>query len=69
MCSTQPLKNLKSYAHIIPEQESPVIQCAYLTEVANGPDGDDKLFPRPIPEDGVIEEFNPEVGSADGTEP
>lgn len=46
-----------------------VIKYANLTGAAIGPDGDDKLLPRPIPEGGGLEEFNPDEGSTDGTEP
>jgi len=34
-----------------------------------GPDEDDKLWPRTIPEDPGSEEFTPDAGSIDCTEP
>jgi hypothetical protein len=51
------------------EQEYPVIKYANLAEAAIGPEGDDKLLPRLIPEGGALEELNPDEGSTDDTEP
>lgn len=56
------------HIHIL-TQEYQVIKYANLTEAAIGPDEDDKLFPRLIPEGGGLEELNPDEGRAEGTEP